>query len=228
MASTNKNRELLRLQTWFSSAFPTGAFAYSHGLETAVSDGLITDHKTCRSWLEAVLENGSGWNDAVVLSNSWRMAREKDWDQLDAINGYVIALQPAKERLLETALQGEAFLEAASHWDSAHAENLNNLESAPCLPVAVGAVGALKDIALVPVSLSYLNAFISNLVWIGTRLGVYGQSNALKMLADFEDTLEGIAERAATAGLDDIGGCTFINDMASMRHERQNVRLYRS
>ena len=33
----------MTLQAWFSPAFPTGAFSYSHGMESAIHDGLITD-----------------------------------------------------------------------------------------------------------------------------------------------------------------------------------------
>lgn len=37
---------ILRLQTWLSPAFPTGAYSYSHGLERAVEAGYINDRKS--------------------------------------------------------------------------------------------------------------------------------------------------------------------------------------
>ena len=42
---TNFRRDMMVLQAWFSPAFPTGAFSYSHGLETAIHEGLVTDVK---------------------------------------------------------------------------------------------------------------------------------------------------------------------------------------
>ena len=39
----NKNNEILTLTQLFSSSFPVGSFAYSHGMETAINDGLITN-----------------------------------------------------------------------------------------------------------------------------------------------------------------------------------------
>ena len=50
---------LARLMTWLSPAFPVGAFAYSHGLERAIHDGLIRRRSDLIEWLEILLEHGS-------------------------------------------------------------------------------------------------------------------------------------------------------------------------
>ena len=57
---------LLRLLTWLSPAFPTGSFGYSHGLETAIREGAVTDARSLTGWIAALLEHGSGWTDAVL------------------------------------------------------------------------------------------------------------------------------------------------------------------
>jgi urease accessory protein len=59
---------LLRLQSWLSPAFPTGAYSYSHGLEWAVEVGHIRDRKTLVDWLDADLCYGSGRNEAIFFS----------------------------------------------------------------------------------------------------------------------------------------------------------------
>ena len=41
-----ESRALLRLMAWLSPGFPTGAYAYSHGLEWAVAAGNIKDPET--------------------------------------------------------------------------------------------------------------------------------------------------------------------------------------
>ena len=43
------------LFAWFSPAFPTGGFAYSHGLEAAAAEGQVTDERSLAQWLEGVL-----------------------------------------------------------------------------------------------------------------------------------------------------------------------------
>ena len=49
---------LLRLARWLSPAFPTGAFAWSHGLEQAVRDGTVADADGLFDWLDALLRLG--------------------------------------------------------------------------------------------------------------------------------------------------------------------------
>ncbi len=56
--------DLLTLQHWLSPAFPLGAFAYSHGLESAISRGWVNSGDSLRDWLAALLEDGSGRADA--------------------------------------------------------------------------------------------------------------------------------------------------------------------
>src|SRR5689334_18730251 len=53
---------LLRLLAWLSPAFPTGAYAYSHGLEWAVETHDIRDGATLLGWLAAVIAHGTGRN----------------------------------------------------------------------------------------------------------------------------------------------------------------------
>src|SRR5262249_2438233 len=53
-------RALLRLQTWLSPTFPSGAYSYSHGLEWAVEAGYVHDRDGLVDWLDADLRHGSG------------------------------------------------------------------------------------------------------------------------------------------------------------------------
>ena len=113
---------LLRLMAWLSPSFPVGGFAYSHGLERAVHDGLIADRKDLADWLETLVEMGSGWNDAVLFAESWRRAH--DGGDLAEVAALAEALAGSGERHLETMLQGAAFLKAASAWPSPVLERL--------------------------------------------------------------------------------------------------------
>ena len=56
MTTTPDATALLSLVQWLSPAFPTGAFAYSHGLEQAVSVGDVADAKAF--WRLAVGHSG--------------------------------------------------------------------------------------------------------------------------------------------------------------------------
>lgn len=214
---------LLRLMAWLSPAFPVGGFSYSHGLERAVHDGLITDAESLAGWLETLVEMGSGWNDAVLFAESWRRARGTG--DLDDIAALAEALAGSRERHTETMLQGAAFLKAAAAWPNPVLRRLP-AECAYC--VAVGAIAGGNSIALQDALSAFLQTFFSNLVQAAIRLGIVGQSKATALLAGFEPMALATATRAARSTLDDLGGCAFVSDVMAMKHETQYSRLFRS
>ncbi|MDX8480635.1 urease accessory protein UreF [Mesorhizobium sp. VK24D] len=214
---------LLRLMAWLSPSFPVGGFSYSHGLERAVHDGLIADSKDLAGWLETLIEMGSGWNDAVLFTESWRRAR--DGGDLTEVAALAEALAGSQERHMETKLQGAAFLKAASAWPCPALERLP-ADCAYC--VAVGAIAGSHGIDLAEALAAFLQAFFSNLVQAAIRLGVVGQGDATALLAGFEPLALVTAGRAANASLDDLGGSAFMSDIVAMKHETQYSRLFRS
>src|SRR4051812_46251833 len=105
---------ILRLLAWLSPAFPTGGYAYSHGLEWAVEAREIHDADTLHDWVEAILAHGAGRSDAILLRHVHRAADNPP--ALSAIAELALATAPARERLLESVGQGNAFLAAARAW----------------------------------------------------------------------------------------------------------------
>ncbi len=101
---------LLRLQSWLSPAFPTGAYSYSHGLEWAVEAGYINDRKSLVDWLEADLSYGSGRNEAIFFSEAWRCAIDDDRAKLYEIAELAAAFRGTSEFALETSQQAAACL----------------------------------------------------------------------------------------------------------------------
>ncbi len=208
---------LLRLLAWLSPAFPTGGYAYSHGLEWAVECGDISDGDTLRAWLADVLMHGSGRNDAILLRHAHRPGSD-----LAALNDLAAAIAPSRERRSETLDQGTAFIAAAAAW------NPPQLPDRVAYPIAVGAIAARHGIAEDSVTAGYLQAFASNLISAAVRLVPLGQSTGLRVLAALEPAILQVAAESRTATLDDLGGCAFRADLAAMRHETQYTRLFRS
>jgi urease accessory protein len=210
----------LRLLAWLSPGFPTGAYAYSHGLEWVVECGDIRDGDTLADWLADVLCNGSGRNDAILLRHAHRAAR--DAGTLEKLSELAAAVVSGRERLAETLNQGTAFLRAARAWDCP------SLPEAVAYPVAVGALAGWHGIDEDFCAAAYLQAFASNLISAAVRLVPLGQTTGLHVLAALEPTIHLLTAATAAASLDDIGGCAFRIDLAAMRHETQYTRLFRS
>jgi urease accessory protein len=211
---------LLRLLAWLSPSFPTGAYAYSHGLEWAVEHGDITDGDTLREWLTDILVHGSGRNDAILLRHAHRAA--DDSDSLRDLADLAAAIAPSRERRMETLDQGTAFIAAAAAWLPPP------LPERVAYPVAVGALAGSHGIDAETTTAAYLQAFASNLISAAVRLVPLGQSAGLRVLAALEPIILHVATSTRTATLDDLGGCAFRSDLAAMHHETQYTRLFRS
>jgi len=96
------------------------------------------------------------------------------------------------------------------------------------LPVAVAAAAAGHGIALAPALLVYIQALAANLVSAGVRLIPIGQTDGQRVLAALEPVVAATAKRALATALDEVGGAAFRADLASMQHETQHTRLFRS
>jgi len=222
--------ELLKLQTWFSPSFPIGSFSYSHGLEWVVETQGVRDAGSLAAWVGGVLRHGAGRSDAILLCATWRAVAKEDWLGATEIGSLAAALQPSLEGRLESLAQGAAFLRAVeAGWpDPVSARFQERCPGEVAYPVAVGAAAAAHGLPLDLMLVAFLHAFAANLVSAGVRLVPLGQTDGLKVIAALEPTLLEVAHEAYSAKLDEVGSASFLADIASMRHETQYTRLFRS
>jgi urease accessory protein len=228
--SESEVASLYRLMTWLSPSFPIGAFSYSSGIEWAVEAGDITDATSLRQWLTSMLTDGAGICDGIFLAHVYRAASSGDDALLADLAELASAFVPSRERHLETTAQGRAFIEIArAAWHNALLDRLvASCKAAIVYPVAVGLVSAAHAIPLAPTLHAFLHAVTSNWISAGARLVPLGQSDSQRLLAALEPVVGDTARRALAASLDDLGSATFRADLASMRHETQYTRLFRS
>ena len=224
---------LYRMLAWFSPSFPIGAFSYSHGLETAVASGKVHDRETLRRWSAAILTHGAGRMDADTLRDAHRAASEQDLEALTAVNRRGVAFRATSEMALETTGQGEAFLSTCrAAWPEPFldrwAEMLGQGSEAPCHAAAVGAAAARADISPGWAMTAYLHATAANLVLAGLRLGIVGQTDGQRIIATLEPVVGTAVTRALTRDSSVFGGAALAVDLASMAHETQYSRLFRS
>ncbi|WP_430715178.1 urease accessory protein UreF [Rhodopseudomonas boonkerdii] len=228
--SADEGAALYRLMTWLSPSFPVGAFSYSSGIEWAVEAGDIADAASLRDWLSAMLSDGAGFCDGVFLAHIHRAAATGDDKALRDIAELASAFAPSKERLLETSTQGRAFIDISLNaWPHEAMRQLIAACDGPIVyPVAVGLVSAAHGVPLAPTMHAFFHAVVSNWISAGARLVPLGQTDSQRVLAALEPIVVETGHCAMTASLDDLGGATFRSDIASMRHETQYTRLFRS
>ncbi len=221
---------LYRLMAWLSPAYPVGAFSYSGGIEWAVEAGDIKNAETLRRWLAVTIGEGGGFCDAVFFVHAHRAVAANNEAMLRAVAELAAALVPSKERFLETTAQGRAFLETTrAAWPCPALKRLDAAWGGPvALPVAVGVTCAGHGIACEPALHAFLHALVANWISAGVRLIPLGQTDGQRVLAALETAVAAAATRALVTPLDEVGSCAFRADLASMRHEMQYTRLFRS
>jgi len=217
---------ILRLLAWLSPTFPTGGYAYSHGLEYVVEQREITDGSTLADWVATILTQGAGWNDAILLRHAHKAAG--DLDRLSELAELALALSSSRERQTETVGQGNAFLAAALPWNAALLPALAARVGDLPYPIAVGALAGISGIAADLATGGVVQAFAANLISAAVRLVPLGQSQGLAVLCGLEPIIAAVVESTRTATLDDLGSFCPRADLAAMLHETQYTRLFRS
>lgn len=221
---------LLQLLVWMSPAFPTGAFAYSQGLEWMAERQVVTNRATLADWLLDLVRHGALRNDLILVAAAWRATVARDADAFREVAEQALALQPSAERRLETLTQGNAFAKAISDaWPTASVGWLTQAWPGDlALPVAVGASTAGHGVPLSSALSAFAVSTVTNLVSAAIRLSVVGQTDGQRVIAGLLPDVRAAAAAAATSSLDDLGAATFAADLASLHHETQYTRLFRS
>ncbi len=224
---------LLRQQSWLSPAFPTGSYSYSHGLEWAVEAGHVHDRESLVDWLEADLCHGSGRNEAIFFHEAWRRCIDDDRLGLLEVAELAAAFRGTSELALESSQEGASCLEMLRKvWPDSIldclSESLSERGVPPTLSVVLGARAARQGIPSALALRAFLQSLLANLVNAGVRLIPLGQTDGQLAISALEKAVLVAASQAEMATVEDLGSAAFMVDLASMAHEAQYTRLFRS
>ena len=206
-----------KIMAWLSPAYPLGSFSFSHGLEYAISTGIVVDKESLFEWLFQILHFGSGRNDAIFLSSAYRSSME----ELLQLASIAESFSGTKERHLETVHQGTAFAKVTSNIANKFIPNVP-------LPLAIGYCAKVENINLERLLPLYLHSFIANLVSAAIRFLPLGQTDGQTVLFGLFGEFERVARETRDSNVGHLGNGCFLNDINAMRHETLTTRIFRS
>ena len=225
------NTHLTTLMAWFSTGFPVGGFAYSHGLEAAMDNEIVDGKNSLMEWLRGALLFGSPNNDAIILKEVYEATIRNDYVSLKELSSLALTLNVASELTDESIVQGNAFWRVIrSSWPHNDFSCLQEYlpKNKIVYPVAVAIAAAKYEVPVLGSLLAYLQAFVMNGVSAGIRLGLIGQTDGQVIIEKLQNSVFNSANQSIVSSIDQLGTATLMIDLMSIKHETQTTRLFRS
>ena len=199
------------LQAWFSSSFPIGSYAYSHGLEALIDDKKINNKYDVKEYLKALLFYGTLKNDYIFIKTIY-IGKE--------ISELILASASSKERRIEMIDMGNSFRKIMKDsWELSLPENTPFIY---CLAKA----GLYFNIHFDNLIKFYLQSFISNLINVCVKHIPMSQKDGQTLNVDFIDQIQNFLTQSDQLTIKDIGSTFFIGDIFAMKHENLYSRIY--
>jgi urease accessory protein len=224
---------LLNLMTWLSPSFPVCGYVYSHGIEYAVEMERVTDELELTNWIKAALGQGAGRVDGAFFVATWQAFTDNDKERLIWMVERADIQRGSSEMALESSAQGQAFIDTILQTQDLpgiknFAELVKIEQRDMSYAIAISVVSASAEIPLREALLAYYHAFAANLISAGVRLVPLGQIAGQRCMEALKPFITETVEFALAGSFDDLGTAAPLIDWASMKHETQYTRLFRS
>ncbi len=199
------------LQVWFSSSFPIGSYAYSHGLEALIDDKKIKNRDDVKEFLDALLFYGTLRNDYIFMKSIYKG---------EEINELILGSASSKERQIEMIDMGNSFRKIMKDsWELSLPENTSFIY---CLAKA----GLHFDIKFDDLIKFYLQSFISNLINVCVKHIPMSQKDGQSLNVIFLNQIQDFLNQSDKLTIKDIGTTFFIGDIYAIKHENLDSRIY--
>ena len=195
---------LIRLMQLVSPALPIGAYAYSQGLEYAVSSGWVRDEKSAFEWISGISGAGLSMLDLPVLIRLYGGWQSGDHTVVEDWSRFLLANRESGELVIEDNQVGRALARLLS--------DLDIQEALPWINHSPATLATLFSLAAVYWAIPVLDA-VRGYVWMwsenqviaAVRLVPLGQSAGQRILSKMiRPMLEGV-DRAFSIQDDEIG-----------------------
>ena len=227
------HQTLLQLLQLADSSFPTGAYAFSNGIEGLHALGLIAGAGDLAAVIKAQIEESLGGIELPAVYLAHRAAANDDLAVLVELDADLTALKPVPAFAAASTRVGRRFLESAlplitSPVATAYTGAVAGGNTAGHHPVAFGVVMAAAGLDAASAAAVHGAGVVGGQVMSGVRLGIIGQVAAQRIIADARPDLLAAIERAATIRRAEMGAYLPLVDLAGLGQPALASRLFGS
>ena len=217
---------LLQLLRLSSPALPVGAYAYSQGLESACDQSIIKNKEDLIQWLTTVLQQSFLYQELPLFLRLYRAHQAADVGQQHYWNAYLLASRETRELRLEDSQLGIALVRLLKNqgltqitaWQDQEC-SFSAIFSLACVEWQIDEQAALHGL---------LWAWLENQVSVAIKLIPLGQTAGQYVLQQLIPLISAVVTASLDVKDDNIGASCPGLVFASMQHEEQYSRLFRS
>jgi urease accessory protein len=225
---TLTNNHFLSILQLASPTLPVGAYSYSEGLEMLVENGTIQNIEHLKIWLEAELKYGSIRIDGAVMIRGLRAAKNRDLESLKKWNLWLSAFRDTEELRGGSWQMGRSLIQLLTKI-TPEILPLATAVGYPCnYAIAFSIAAANWQINTDAALLAYLHSWANNLITAGVKLIPLGQTAGQELLLNLQTLLNVTMSEILTLEDENLSCCSWGLSLASMQHETQYTRLFRS
>ena len=219
--------QVLSLLQLVSPALPVGAYSYSEGLETLVEWGTISSNHTLKHWLEQELSYGAIRIEAAVMLRAYQATVSKDKTALSYWNTWLSAARETSELRASSWQMGQSLMHLLLAIKPIEAQSFC-VQGECNYAVGLGIFAALEQINSKSLILGYLHSWATNLITAGVKLIPLGQTAGQILLHELHANISAAATEIISLEDDELSSGSWGLSLASMAHETQYTRLFRS
>jgi urease accessory protein len=224
---------LLSLLQFGDSAFPTGGYAHSFGLESYCQAGVVRGADELARLLTTQLEGATGPCDATAAAASLRAMRARALDECRRLDDVLEAMKPVREFREGSRQMGRQTLRVAAAITgdprlAAYLEAVTAGQAPGHHAVGFGMAGGTLGWTGLEAATTFLYSTAALLVAAALRLLPMGQMDGQRVLWGLHPLIARLAREAADREAADLWSFTPGLDIAGVRHERLEARLFRS
>ncbi|MGQ9425414.1 urease accessory protein UreF [Gilvimarinus sp. F26214L] len=215
---------LLRLLHLASANLPVGAYAFSHGLEYAIDARWINNAREIGNWVSMQLRHSMATVDIPVVYRLAESIAQGDDVAIRYWNDFLLACRETRELQLSDTAAGEALQRLLPKLDVPLTSGIASLS------FLTGFAHAAHHWNIDPRSaaLGYVWSWLENQVVAATKLMPLGQAQAQVLLHNLQEQIPSVLDLGGSIADDQIGASLPGLTIASMCHENQYTRLFRS